>query len=368
MNKAASLFIVNKALPDSDYRLDYGARSQVCEVFYGLPERSALPPAERFVRIGFEEGLHPGVITALWDLHRYLRSRRGRLAFVHFYTTNPILLGPIVARLAGVPCVITFTGFGRVMSSTDRKYTLVRPLYSLLLRHAIRAARLVLFQNKADHARLSRSYPGAAHKFHYVGSTSGMAVTEDKDFSTPGLTVLLATRLMPEKGVPDFIAVARELHGPRFRFRLAGPASRGHEGLYKEVLAAAQEGVLEYDGNLESPAMEAALEQAHILLFPSYYGEGLSRLMLEAGFAQLCPVAYNIPSNRDLVVEGGGFLVEPGDRQQIILILSSLADDRALVASHAACYQEHVLQHYGRQQYAERLDDLFRAMLSKLDS
>jgi hypothetical protein len=154
VNKVNTLFIVNKALPVNDYRLDYGVRSEVCRVIYGLPERSSSLPEEDYLHLGFEEGLHLGVLKALWNLLVFLRKSGRSLAFVHFFTTNPILFGPVVSRITGTRAVITFTGFGRVMSSTERKYRFVRPVYRILLRHSLRTAKLVLFQNRADHELL----------------------------------------------------------------------------------------------------------------------------------------------------------------------------------------------------------------------
>jgi glycosyltransferase involved in cell wall biosynthesis len=110
--------------------------------------------------------------------------------------------------------------------------------------------------------------------------------------------------------------------------------------------------------------MESALQDAHILLFPSYYGEGLSRLMLEAGYARICPVAYNIPANRDLIANGRGFLVEKGNLQQVIRILLSMAADRDSAAANAAAYQEFIAKNYGRVEFTKRLDGLFRKMIA----
>ncbi|HUF38766.1 MAG TPA: glycosyltransferase, partial [Anaerolineales bacterium] len=361
-SKKRALFIVNKILPDNDYRLFYGRRSAVCEVVYGLPERSPGLADDEYVRLGFEEGLHAGVLRALWDLYRYLRRSRGSLAFVHFFTTNPILFGPIIARLTGVPYVVTVTGFGRVTTSADRKYALLRPVYRFFFRHALRHARLVLFQNRSDLAELTAQHPALSGKFHYAGSTTTAPEVTVKDFDSPVLDVLLGTRLMPDKGVVDFIAVAREMQGSVFRFLLAGKESRGYGNLYQEILQADRDQVIEFLGELDTPEMEAVLARAHILFFPSY-GEGLARLMLEAGAARLCPIAYNIPSNRDLIEEGRGFLVETGNLQQVVTTLASLAADRELVERNAAAYQFFILRQYGSSQFTERLDHLFREML-----
>ncbi len=365
-NKLKTLFVVNKVLPDSDYRLAYGEYSQVCDVVYGLPEKSIHLPEEKYVHIGFEEGLHFGVIKALWDLYVYLRRNRKKLTFVHLFTTNPILFGSFAAKLAGVPVVVTLTGFGRVMTSEKVKYRLLRPIYTFFFRFALLIARRIFFQNHADMKTLLKQYPAFSKKFRYVGSTANMPKTNQKNFSTPVLRVFLGTRLLPDKGVGDFIEVARQLHKDGFQFILAGPVSRGFDALMTEIWQAHEDGAIVYKGELDTPQMERELGATHILFFPSHYGEGLSRLMIEAGFSKTCPLAYNIPSNRDLIATGRGFLVESGDLENVIATLKKLRDHREYLVANAEAYQAHILQNFGLINFTQRLDEIFIKMQDKI--
>jgi glycosyltransferase involved in cell wall biosynthesis len=102
------------------------------------------------------------------------------------------------------------------------------------------------------------------------------------------------------------------------------------------------------------------LSLAHIYYFPSSYGEGLSRTMLEAGFACLCPVAYDIPANKDLIAENRGFLLPVGDTSSVISILERLFPDRKLLSSNAHSYQRFITDNYNMDRYAERMDGLLR--------
>ena len=358
-HKLKVLFVVNKILPDSDYRLAYGEYSKVCEVVYGLPKKTESLSEARYVKLGFEEGLDFGVLGALWDLYSYLRQNRKQLSLVHFFTTNPILFGSIVAKISKVPAIVTVTGFGRVMTNDNLKYRLLRPVYSALFYVALLFAERILFQNRPDMANFLKKYPSFANKSHYVGSTSRMTVIDAKDFSQPELTVFLGTRLLPDKGISDFIAVARQLQKSGFRFVLAGPPSKGFESLMDDIWQAHEEGVIIYKGELDTPSMEIELFASHILFFPSHYGEGLSRIMIEAGFAKLCPIAYDISSNRDLIFADNGFIVSVGDLSGVINILKTLYTQRMSLADNANAYQDHIIKNFGLMKFVQNIDEIF---------
>ena len=78
--------------------------------------------------------------------------------------------------------------------------------------------------------------------------------------------------------------------------------------------------------------------------------------MLEAGFARACPVAYDIPANRELVISDRGFLVEKGNVSGVITVLKELAKDKSALMRNAVAYQEHILESYNIETFARRMD------------
>lgn len=96
------LVVVNKALPDNDYRRAFPALSRAAaEVVFGLPERPPTLEPDRFVCLGFGEGVSRADILDFLDLYRLLRRERGNLDVVHFYSTKLVLLGPLIRRPRG---------------------------------------------------------------------------------------------------------------------------------------------------------------------------------------------------------------------------------------------------------------------------
>lgn len=358
------LYVVNKTLPVTDYRLAFGRLSRVARVTYGLPTPVPGLPAERYLRVDLREGAGPRDGLPLLRLLAYLRRNRRRLALVHFFSTKLVLFGPLLASLAGVRSVVTVTGLGRTFSAPGPAYAALRRVYLRLAGGALRRSEAFLFQNRGDLRWMAERFPRYAGKMSYIGSAVSVPATGERDYGAAPLGVLLVTRLFPAKGIDDFIEVARRLHGGGFRFVLVGPPSAGEDALLGRVRAAAAAGWLEYPGELSGEALYEQYRRAAVFYFPSRYAEGLARVMLEAGFFGLCPVACDIVSNRDLLAEGRGFVVPAEDPEAAAALLRRLDGDRALLRANALAYQTFIMGAYTEEAYTRRMDDLLRSVLA----
>lgn len=360
------LYIANRFLPSNDYRIVYPAYSRICSITYGLPDWYNNRPPEDYLSIKFGEGFHLKDIYQLIKLFYYLRENRKKYDFVHFYATILILFGPLIAKFAGVPAIFTITGFGRTFTSKERRLFILRPIYFFFLCISILLSKGILFQNRSALKTLSKLLPFAKRKFHYVGSAIEFDPVECKTFNSKIINVLCVARLFPDKGIEDFLLVADHLHNNNFKFTLIGPPSQGFENLLVKVQNYASCGIIDYLGEIDSTNTRKQYEKADIFFFPSYYGEGLSRVLLEAGFARLCPIAYDISANKDLIDEGRGFLVDIRDTEIVIAILKRLFIDRALLEQNACLYQDYIVSNYNISTYSKRMDNiLIQLNLSK---
>jgi glycosyltransferase involved in cell wall biosynthesis len=323
-----------------------------------MPGKTDNIPDASYIHMGFGEGWQFSYLIDFWCLYLYLRIHRKDVDLVHFYSTTLILFGPIAAYFAGIRSVVTLTGFGRVFTSANLVNKLLKPLYKLFLGISIRLSLLYFFQNWADLRLLSLRYPKQVNKFFFVGSAVDFPRIGKKEFSVQKLKVILVARLMPDKGINDFIRVAETLNGASWEFILIGPPSKGFNDLYKQVVGCDNRGIISYKGECSTKEVEKELAKAHIFYFPSSYGEGMSRTMLEAGFSLLCPIAYDIPANRDLIASGRGFLLSAGDVNKVISTLKNLLSNRDVLMSNAHAYQDFVLHGYNTETYSKRMDDL----------
>jgi glycosyltransferase involved in cell wall biosynthesis len=367
--KIRVLHVANKALPLNDYRVNYLFTSQVSDVYFAMPGRTPNIPEDHYFAMAVGEGFQTAYLSELLRLFTLLKNHSVRFDAVHFYSTLLILLGPIIAKALGIPAIITITGFGRTFSSNDLKYRLLRPIYSLLLKFSLLISKAILFQNFSDMANLSQKYPKFSQKFSYAGSAVVLKDIDiaDKDFFSPQLNVLLIARLNYDKGIEDFLSVAKRLGGNRFNFTLVGPKTLGDDDLFEKVNHYSKLGIIKYLGELDISEISDLLKSFQVFYFPSY-GEGMPRVMLEAGYGGLCPIAYSIPANRDLLASSRGFLIEKNDIDSVINILNNLYDDRELLREKAIAYQKHIVDNFNLDKFTKRMDRILIGQLSHLVS
>jgi glycosyltransferase involved in cell wall biosynthesis len=353
-DKPHFLCAVNFRLPDSDYRLCYSLESDSVSVAFALPEKPEGIPLSKFYQLEIGEGIRPAYLISLAKFGAYLIKSRNELTGIHFYSSLLFTLGPILARIAQIPCIITVTGFGRVLS--DPRLRALTPLYWLLLKHAMRYSRAVLFQNSHDLEYVAKKYPSYRPKLYLIGSSTRFPNHSHKrSFDDTVLRVLLVSRLAPDKGIEDFLFVARSLANPTLQFSLVGSGS--NQALQNAVNEAKLAGTINYRGRLVGSALEEVFAHHHFFLFPSK-AEGMSRVMIEAGLSGLCPVAYDIPANRDIIPVPDKYLVPCFNLDALTAKLKSLVDNRPVAAQSAEMFQQHVKENFAMEAFVHRMDKL----------
>jgi glycosyltransferase involved in cell wall biosynthesis len=264
--------------------------------------------------------------------------RRERPALVHGFTIKCAVYGSLAARLAGVPArVNAVAGMGYVFTSNDMKARLLRPVVRTLMHAALdgRNARLVL-QNPDDVALFERAgfvdrsrirlIPGSGVDCSRFSSRS-----EVRDATQP-LRVLLAARLLWDKGIAEYIAAARQLkaEGRALHFLLAGDPDPGNPAAVPEVDVRGWvgEGVVEWLGHVDDmPALFASVD---VVVLPSYR-EGLPKGLIEAAACALPLVTTDVPGCREVVSDGvDGLLVPVRDAAALARAIARLQDDPAL--------------------------------------
>lgn len=243
----------------------------------------------------------------IWQIYRVFKDVKPDV--VHLVTIKPVLFGGLAARLAGVPAVVAaISGLGFVFVAKGVKATirrwLVGTLYGLALgHHNLR----VIFQNPDDLACLARLAHLPEQKVTIIRG-SGADLTKYRVMPVPtGVpVVLLAARLLVDKGIREFVQSAqilrvRGLSAQDARFVIVGkPDLANPASLCPDELAQwAKEGVVELWGHRTD--MPQVVEAAHIMVLPSYYGEGLPKVLIEAAACGRAVVTTDHPGCRDAI-------------------------------------------------------------------
>lgn len=280
-------------------------------------------------------GMHPlQELRSLLALRRLMRDLEP--ALVHLVTIKPVLYGGIAARLAGVPAVVAaISGLGLVFSRRGLRAGLVRGIVTALYRAALTQPRLrVIFQNPTDRDTLvGAGLVDPARTTMIPGSGVDLARYAHVPEPAGVPCVLFAARLLRDKGIVEFVAAARQLRrsGCSARFLVAGTPDPGNP----TSVTAADLARWQAEGDVEllgfRSDMATLLAASHVVALPSYYGEGLPKVLVEAAACGRAVVTTDFPGCRDAIEpDVSGLLIPPREVPALAAALRRLIDDDGL--------------------------------------
>lgn len=231
--------------------------------------------------------------------------RRVKPDLVHLVTIKPVLYGGLAARLVRVGSVVSaVSGLGTVFLANSAIAKLRRWLISKLYSSAFRQKRLaVIFQNPDDRNMLLAVGALQESEARMIRG-SGVRLADYPQVPEPeGVpVVVMASRLLKDKGVLEFVGAARILQerGVNVDMRLIGSPDPGN-------LTSVEKHDLErwdYEGavSLLGYRMDIAEQYAaaNIVCLPSYR-EGLPKSLVEAAACGRAVVTTDVPGCRDAV-------------------------------------------------------------------
>lgn len=313
------------------------------------------------------KGLDPRrELRTILRLVRVLRDLRP--ALLHNIAQKPVLYGTLAARLAGVPAVVNgVAGMGYLFTAETRRARLLRYLVGGAYRALLAAPNVrVLVQNSDDQATV-QAFTGVM-PILIPGSGVDLARFTPRDRSTdpqaPAM-VVLASRMLWDKGIGDFVAAARILrqHGCTARFVLVGKPDAGNPASVSEAQLRDwdREGVVEWWGHRAD--MPRILAEAQIACLPSYR-EGLPKFLIEAAAAGLPLVTTDATGCREVVESGvNGLLVPLRSPEALASALRRLLDDECLRADMGARGRVLAEARFGHARIAGLVQEVYRDLL-----
>jgi glycosyltransferase involved in cell wall biosynthesis len=285
-------------------------------------ERASLNPLRELVLLGW-----------LWRL-----MRRERPDVVHGFTIKCAVYGALMGRLAGVGRINAIAGMGYVFISSSLKARLLRPSLRLLMRAALGGERARLILQNPDDVQLFekagivplgqiRLLRGSG-----VDCSRFLPPSNERGPSEAPLRIVLAARMLWDKGVAEFVEAARQLKSEcrPLCFVLAGVPDPGNPAAIAEetLLAWQREGLVEWLGHVAD--MPALLADADIVVLPSYR-EGLPKSLIEAAACARPLITTDAPGCREVVTHGvDGLLVPIRDAEALARAIAKLQDDPEL--------------------------------------
>ncbi len=195
--------------------------------------------------------------------------------------------------------VLTVTGLGYLFSD-NFKAKLLKIILGFFIKHFInKNFDFLMFQNGEDQKTFNdySKYQGES----YIIPTSGIAVEEieiKKDYRNSNLKVIMATRLINDKGIFEYLKLAKLMKDSDLEFYLAGNIDEGNpDSLSKrDLFEIKNNNFINYLGHID---IKKELHNYDINIVMSKY-EGSSRILLESLYIGLICLSNNIPGTKEL--------------------------------------------------------------------
>ena len=280
-------------------------------------------------------GMNPltelGVISRLASIYKVERPD-----IVHHVALKPVLYGSIASRLSRIPYVVNaMAGLGFIFSSKTLKARITRPFFLMFFKLLLNSSgSRVILQNADDATLLSNSGVLNDKRIALIRG-SGVDTLEYTPHPEPDgePLVILASRLLWDKGVGEFVDAARLLKedGIHARFALVGEGDSENPGSIsdEQLQIWHDEGVIELWGKKDN--MPNVFAQSHIVCLPSFYGEGVPKVLIEAASCGKPIVTTDAPGCRDIVRDGvNGILVPLRNSTAVAEALKKLIESPGL--------------------------------------
>lgn len=180
---------------------------------------------------------------------------------------------------------------------------------------------------------------------------------EDKSYGNK--RILFMARIEKDKGIYETMETAHALAGEGVHLVVAGAGpelddARAH---------AAEHGYtnVEFTGYLFDGDKKAALREADLFMFPTFYGEGMPNCILEAMAFGLPVITRPVGGLKDFFEDGRmGHLTESRDARDYAKLVSDLANDPDRMKAIGQFNYNYAADRFWASRVAERLETIYR--------
>jgi glycosyltransferase involved in cell wall biosynthesis len=260
------------------------------------------------------KGVHPlSEIITILDIIKIIKSIKPTI--VHGVALKAVLYGGLACKLLKVHnYVASIAGLGSAFTKRSFKNSIIKTAISLLFKISLsHKSLIVIFQNKDDRNTLLQLTNIKESKTLLIeGSGVDLVKYQYKAEPLDKPIITMAARLIFEKGVKEFIEAARIIKAEKIdaTFWLVGDIDEGNpsSATREDISSWKKEGTVEILGAKDN--INEIFSQSHFVVLPSYYGEGLPKVLIEAAASGRAVITTDNPGCRDAIVPNvTGFLV-----------------------------------------------------------
>ena len=236
----------------------------------------------------------------------YRIMRKNRFDHVFLYTIKPNMYGGLAAWWTRTSYTAAVTGLGRFLTFQN---SILNRLTIGMYKLCLKGASECWFLNDHD-KNLFIELDIVESEKSYLLPSEGINTQKfrprQRKQDSGIIRFLFAGRLLKEKGIEDFVSLARHIKSiyPRVKFEVLGYIDRRNpHSIHLDQLHSWQkEGYIKYIGANED--VRPYLERADCIVLPTKYQEGKSRILLEACSMEKPVITYENHGCSDIVIHG----------------------------------------------------------------
>ena len=277
-------------------------------------------------------------LKTIFELRKILK-KLDKETIVHAFDTKPTLYLPIAALgLSNIKVVRTITGMGRIFTEENIKNTILKLIYNVVQKAVNYRVDFTVFQNDDDYNYFIKHNLVKIDKTKVIKS-SGLDIEKfitslNKDLNSlkeslkirDKTTFILVSRMVKQKGILYYLEAAKLCHenGYDFNFLLVGQLDTDKSITLNEIEEYSP--YVTYLGRRED--VKELLQISDIFVLPTYYREGVPRVLLEASALGLPLITTNMPGCKDVVIENyNGKLVKIKNSEDLYKAMITLANE-----------------------------------------
>ena len=264
--------------------------------------------------------------------------------------------------------ILTITGLGYLFSE-NFKAKILRIILSLLIENLInKNFDFLMFQNKEDQKTFNdySNYQGQT----YIIPTSGITVKDieiKNDYQNSNLKVIMATRLIKDKGIFEYLELAKSMKNTNFEFYLAGDVDKGNPDSLSEVELdkIKKNSFVHYLGHID---ITKELCNFDINIVMSKY-EGSSRILLESLYVGLICLSNNIPGTTEFSSKfSNTFFIEDNNIQEFERNLNEISNSNVIFEDFAKHNRELIIENYTSEKIASAYNKIYQYLREDIES
>ena len=287
---------------------------------------------------------------------------------IHSITIKPVILGGIASRIyKKASFVASVPGLGYLFISKKIKDRLLKFIVMLMYRLALSQKSIkIIFQNSSDLNLIKRVCKLNNNKIVLIkGSGVDLNFFKPLKESSNNTNILFASRLLKTKGVIEFYRSALQLKSQKYKFLIAGKIdNEGPDGISKEkVKAWAESGVIKFLGDVKD--IKDLILDSQIVVLPSYYGEGLPKILIEAAACGKPIITTNHPGCRDAVEENiSGLLIPIKDSKSLSRAIQKIMTSYSLRKSMGKASREFAVRNFDINLVVKKHIEIYESLIA----